>query len=87
MLRLKHSIVLFFKALLSSISLTTFLFFPNVSAALALEMSGQGEAPLTCVRVLLRGVILLPLETGRDSWEKSSNLGMAGSGELSYFQL
>lgn len=50
-------------------------------------MSGQGEAPLTCVRVRLRGVILLPLETGRDCWEKSSNLGMAGSGELSYFQL
>jgi len=32
--------------LLSSISLTTFLVFPNISAVLVLEMSGQGEAPL-----------------------------------------
>lgn len=55
------------RTLLSSFSLITFLFFPNTSAILALEMSGQGEAPLTCVCVRLKGVIPLPLETGTDS--------------------
>lgn len=53
--------------LLSSFFLTTFLLFPNISAALALEMNGQGEASLTCVCVRFRAVIPLPLETGRDA--------------------
>lgn len=53
--------------LLSLFSLTTFMVFPNIPAALALQKSRQGEAPLTCVCVRFRGVTPLPLETGRHS--------------------